>query len=303
MSQASFIAEVSSNHGCDLRRALAFIEAARVAGCSGVKFQQFRIDELFAPEALAHDPKLGRRREWELPVAFNEELAGHAHDLGLLYSSTPFYRRAIAELEPWVDFYKISSYQLLWLDFLREVAATGKPVVLATGMADLHEVAAAVEALAEGGCSRPTLLHCVSLYPTAVEDVGLSAMETMRARFDLPIGWSDHSARPEVIRRAVLRHDASLIEFHLDLDRAGAEFDFGHCWLPEAISAVIEGLEHADPSAEPAIGESVMDGDGRKRPVEGEAHERIWRSDPLDGLRPIRSARPALEPLGVGRQS
>ncbi|MFT5048770.1 MAG: sialic acid synthase SpsE [Chlamydiales bacterium] len=293
MNIPPFIAEVSSNHGCDIQRACAFIDSAARVGCAGVKFQQFRIDELFSSEALAHDPALARRRAWELPMEFNPELAAHAHSLGLQFASTPFYRDAIAELEPWVDFFKVSSYQVLWLDFLREVASTGKPVVLATGMADMNEVDAAVEALAQGGCEAPTLLHCVSLYPTRPEDAGLAAIEAMRARFQVPVGWSDHSADGAVVRRAVERFDAQMVEFHMDLDRAGDEYSFGHCWLPDQIHAVIGSLEAG---ASGVDDRSPMDGDGHKRPLAGEAHERIWRSDPLDGLRPLRAARSELAP-------
>ncbi|MFT4537970.1 MAG: sialic acid synthase SpsE [Planctomycetota bacterium] len=295
MSPASFIAEVSSNHGRDLKRACAFIDAAADAGCAGVKFQQFRIDELFAPEALAADDALGRRRDWELPVEFNAELAACARDRALLYSSTPFYWDAIGELEPHVDFFKISSYQVLWLDFLREVASTGKPVVLATGMADSREVEAAVDALRDGGCAQPTLLHCVSLYPTPAEVAGLKAIESMRSQFGVPIGWSDHSASPEVVERAVRRFGAEMVEFHMDLDSFGDEYHFGHCWLPDSIGRVIAALG-ADPF-KPVADTDPMDGDGRKQPIEAEAHERSWRTDPIDGLRPLSAVRASLTPM------
>lgn len=291
MSSVPFIAEVSSNHGRDLGRATRFIEAAADAGCTGVKFQQFRIDELFAPEALARDPKLRARREWELPESFNADLADAARDCGVQYSSTPFYMDAIGVLEPHVDFFKISSYQVLWLDFLREVARTGKPVVLATGMATAPEVTRAVRALQDGGCARPTLLHCVSLYPTPPEQANLRAIETLRSTYDLPVGWSDHTADPEVVLRAVRRHEASMVEFHMDLDRKGAEYGFGHCWLPSAIQEVITQLEEGTLDAETERrlnAPSEMDGTGNKQPRPDEKEERLWRSDPFDGLRPIR---------------
>ena len=296
MHETPFIAEVSSNHDCDLERSQEFIRAAADAGCDGVKFQQFKIDELFAREALARDPKLGRRREWELPESFNADLAACAREHGLRYSSTPFYRDAIGALAPHVDFFKISSYQVLWLDFLREVAQTRKPVVLATGMATLEEVRRAVEALQDGGCAKPTLLHCVSLYPTAPEDANLGAIATMRSDFDVPVGWSDHSASPDVLLRAVHRYQAAMIEFHMDLDRTGAEYGFGHCWLPAVVSDAIAACrseltsEQRDWIREP----HAIDGSGRKEPCSGEHEERLWRSDPIDGLRPVQAHRTQL---------
>ncbi|MCZ6597828.1 MAG: N-acetylneuraminate synthase family protein, partial [Planctomycetota bacterium] len=113
------VAEVSSNHARDLARCLAFVDAAADAGCDAVKFQQFRIDELFASAALAAHPELGERRDWELPEVFNADLAARAHARGLAFASTPFYRSAVGLLAPLVDFFKVASYQLLWTDLLR----------------------------------------------------------------------------------------------------------------------------------------------------------------------------------------
>ena len=139
-----FIAEVSSNHARDLARAKRFIAAAAEAGADAVKFQLFKVDELFAPEILARSNEHRARKEWELPVKFLPELQRACGEHGLAFSCTPFYLKAVAELEPYVDFYKIASYELLWTDLLKEVGATGKPVVLSTGMSTMPEIRAAV---------------------------------------------------------------------------------------------------------------------------------------------------------------
>ncbi len=287
--ETRFVAEVSSNHGRDLERALAFVDAAAEIGCAAVKFQQFRIRELFAPEALRAAPRLLERERWELPEEFNVELAGRARARGIAFASTPFYRGAVDLLAPHVDFFKLASYQLLWNETLSAVARTGKPVVLATGMATLEEVRAAVECLRAAGCEKLELLHCVSAYPAPVEQANLAAIETLRRTFALPAGWSDHTCDPEVIERAVRRWGASMVEFHLDLDGRGDEYRGGHCWLPGQIAWVIRNLERAVPSelrrTHPA------DGDGRKHPRPIEAEEREWRTDPSDGLRPLLATR------------
>jgi hypothetical protein len=145
MRSPRLVAEVSSNHDASLARALAFVDAAADCGAHAVKFQQFEIERLFAPEALAASPELRARKAWELPAAFNPELAARAHARRLLFASTPFHLGAVDQLAPWVDFFKVASYQVLWLELLRAVARTGRPVVLATGMAELDEVRAAVE--------------------------------------------------------------------------------------------------------------------------------------------------------------
>ncbi len=284
-----FVAEVCSNHQRDLGRALAFVDAAAEAGCAAVKFQQFRVRELFAPEALRANPELLERVAWELPESFNAQLAARARARGIQYASTPFYRAAVDLLAPYVHFFKIASYQLLWSELLGAVARTGKPVVLATGMATLEEVRAGVECLRKNGCKELTLLHCVSAYPTPVSEANLAAIETLRKTFDVPAGWSDHTRDPEVLERAVRRFGASMIEFHLDLDGRGGEYEMGHCWLPGEIAWVIKNLARAVPSdlrrSHPA------DGDGKKEPRAAEAEERQWRTDPSDGLRPLLATR------------
>jgi sialic acid synthase SpsE len=277
----SFVAEVSSNHHRDLERCLKFIRTAAGIGCDAVKFQLFRVRELFAPEALRYDPKLLAREAWELPVEFLPDLTKGCHEAGIQFSCTPFYLEAVGELLPFVDFYKIASYELMWDDLLKACARTGKPVVLSTGMANLSEVDHACSVLRGAGCRDLTLLHCVSAYPTRPEDCNLAAIATLRDACLCPVGWSDHSVEPGVISRAVHRWGASMIEFHLDLEGQGAEFSAGHCWLPEAMREVVRSVRAG----------LRTEGNGAVEPAASEFEEREWRADPSDGLRPLLSTR------------
>lgn len=290
LSKTRFVAEVSSNHHRALERCLEFVDVAADIGCAAVKFQQFRIRELFAPEALRHAPHLLEREAWELPEEFNRELAEHAHGRGIEFASTPFYLDAVELLAPHVDFFKLASYQLLWHDMLTRVGATGKSVVLATGMATLEEVRAAVRVLRAAGCRDLTLLHCVSAYPTLPEDANLAAIDRLR-EFTTHVGWSDHTVSPQVVDRAVRRFAADMVEFHLDLEGEGEEFDGGHCWLPHQISEVITGFEGYASVPD----RHVFDGKGDKEPRECELVERAWRTDPSDGLRPLLETRVGLQ--------
>src|ERR1700722_2027816 len=204
-TQPLFIAEASSNHGRDLARALAFVDAAADCGCDAVKFQLFKIDRMFAPEILALSAKHRARREWELPVAHLAPLAERCKARGIAFSCTPFYLEAVKELRPFVDFYKIASYELLVTPLLEACAETGKPVVLSTGMATLDEIASAAATLKRAGAKDVVLLHCVSAYPTPPQEANLSAMATIREATGCPVGWSDHTRTPSVIERAVHR--------------------------------------------------------------------------------------------------
>ncbi len=276
-----FVAEVSSNHNKDLNRCLRFIDTAVNIGCDAVKFQLFKIDKLFAPEVLAKSEEHNRRRHWELPLEFLPSISDHCKKMGIDFGCTPFYLKAVEELLPYVCFYKIASYELLWDDLLIKCARTGKPMVLSTGMATMEEIAHAVNVLRGNGCEDLTLLHCVSSYPVPSEECNLAVIETIRRRFRCRVGWSDHSSSPAVIYRAVHRWAASFVEFHLDIDGEGEEFSFGHCWLPDDIRVVIQHVKEGFDA----------DGSGIKEPALSELADRDWRRDPSDGLRPLISIR------------
>lgn len=279
----TFVAEVSSNHHSDLDRCLSFIDKAAEIGCGAVKFQLFKIREVFAPEILAKSEEHRRRGAWELPVEFLPTLTDRCHDLGIGFACTPVYLEAVQELLPYVDFYKIGSYELPWVELLNACARTGKPVVLSTGMATLEEVRRAVKVVHDAGCKDLTLLHCISSYPTPPDECNLAAIESLREACHCPVGWSDHSVNPGVIYRSVHHWGATMVEFHMDLEGEGAEFGFGHCWLPGQIQPLIETVQ---------IGLEA-DGDGRKTPAPSELPDREWRTDPSDGLRPSLGAREA----------
>jgi sialic acid synthase SpsE len=276
-----FIAEVSSNHARNLDRCLEFVDAAARIGCDAVKFQLFRIDELFAPEILARSEAHRQRKDWELPTEFLAPIAERCHRRELEFICTPFSLQAVKDLLPYVSHYKIASYELTWPALIEACAKTGKPLILSTGMATSDEIAAAVATFQRAGGKDLTLLHCVSGYPHPCEDANLAAIETLRRAHHCPIGWSDHSARAGVVHRAINRWGASVVEFHLDLDGTGDEFKTGHCWLPEPIARVIAEIRDG----------LRADGTGIKRPMPAEINDRDWRADPSDGLRPFKALR------------
>jgi len=276
-----FIAEVSSNHHRDLQRCLQFIKAAAEIGCDAVKFQLFKIDELFAPEILARSEVHRARRDWELPVSFLPALKQACLEQEIQFSCTPFYLDAVAELAPFADFFKIASYELLWDELLIACAQTGLPVVISSGMATMEEIDHAIEVLQNAGCDDITLLHCVSAYPTPINECNLAVLGTFRARYGVKVGWSDHSVSPVVIQRALHHWRADCIEFHIDLDETGAEYAAGHCWLPQQMAPIIRDFRL----------NSIIDGSAAKQFVASEAADRDWRADPGDGLRPMKAIR------------
>ena len=270
----NFIAEVSSNHSRNLERAIEFINVAADIGCESVKFQLFKIDSLFSPEILRHRKDIAQRKKWELPEEFLEPLSSQCKKRSIKFSCTPFYIEAVEKLLPYVDFYKIASYELLWDELLAACAQTGKPMIVSTGMATIDEIQHAVDVIRNNGCKKLTLLHCTSSYPTPYKEANLSAIQTIRDFTGCEVGWSDHTVEPSVIHRAIHKWEAETIEFHLDLDGQGAEFSAGHCWLPDQIQALITEVNKG----------FIADGHGLKEPVLSEQPDRQWRADPSDGL-------------------
>ncbi len=281
-----FIAEVSSNHNCDINRCLSFIETAAYTGCNAVKFQLFRVEKLFAPEILEKSKEHRDRKKWELPLNFIPDLSSYCREKNLEFSCTPFYLEAVDELEPYVDFYKIASYELLWEDLLVKCAKTNKPVIISTGMSTISEIKKATNILKNNGCNKLTILHCTSAYPTPYFEANLKAIETIRSETGCEVGWSDHTVETSVIYRAINKWGASAIEFHIDLDGSGEEFSTGHCWLPDQIKKVIEDIRKS----------KAIDGDGIKQPSPTESLDRNWRADPKDGMRPLKLLRKNWKP-------
>ena len=133
-----------------------------------------------------------------------------------------------------------------------------------------------------------SILRCISNYPTSLENINLSSIETLRRLVNkkinnkkIDIGWSDHSKNQGVILKSIYKYDAEIIEFHLDLDGRGPEYKGGHCWLPSEIKKVIELSKLSND----------VDGDGKIHYQKSEIDERQWRSDPKDGLRPMKNQR------------
>lgn len=283
--KVNFISEVSSNHNNNINRCFEFIQKSADAGCYGVKFQLFKINSLFAPEILKYSKRHRDRAGWELPIEFLPEISDCCKHNNIKFGCTPFYLSAVDELYPYVDFYKISSYELLWTDLFKKIAETAKPLIFSIGMAVENEVRNAIDMLQNFGAENISILHCNSSYPTPIKDVNLNVMDSLRniaiANPNIKIGWSDHTVSPGVIYRAVHKFGAEIIEFHLDTDGTGKEYQFGHCWLPEQIKNVISEIN---------IG-MAADGNYVIEPSGSEQEERLWRADPSDGLRPLVNTR------------
>ena len=253
--QPYVIAELSGNHNGEIKRALELIDAAADAGADAVKLQTYTADTI----TIDHDGEGfvikgglwdGRRlyelyQEAHTPWAWHEQLFAHAKSRGLHCFSSPFDSTAIDFLETLhAPAYKIASFEIIDLPLIRKAAATRKPLIISTGMANDAEISEAVEAARSAGNGGITLLHCVSGYPTPYEDINLARIKWLADRHDCAIGLSDHTLGIAVPIAAVAL-GAVLIEKHMTLARADGGPDSAFSLEPAEMKQMIDGVRVA----------------------------------------------------------
>jgi sialic acid synthase SpsE len=241
------LAEIASAHQGDPSRALALARGAKEAGASGIKLQLFRASELIAP----NDPRMETFLQIELPLAEWERLLDEVVMLGIPVIADVFDRPSLTLGESrGVHAYKIHSTDMENPDFVREVAATGKPLLLSTGGCGLDDVEAAVDGARAEGNERVMLLHGVQNFPTRIDDTHLRFIGTLKETFGLPVGFLDHvdggSPTALVLPALALAFGADLIEKHVTLDRAAKGFDYESALEPETFGQMVEMLRDAE---------------------------------------------------------
>lgn len=270
------IAEAGSNHNGSLARARELVEVAAAAGADAVKFQTFKAAKLYPKSAGTSDylgdptPIYDIIAKMEMPASWLAELAELANSLGLCFISSPFHEDAVALLDPYVDAFKIASYELTHAPLLRAVAARNKPVLLSTGASTLDEVARAVVTLRDAGCDRLALMQCTASYPTPPEAVHARAMVTLADRFGAPAGLSDHSRDPVLAPTVAVALGATLIEKHFTLSNALPGPDHRFAVEPSELAALVAAVR----GAEAVLGSAARDPD----PIEAELRAFARRS-------------------------
>lgn len=260
------VAELSGNHNGSLDTALAIVDAVADAGAHALKLQTYTPDtitvnvdgpafRLSSRHALwAGENLYELYRRAHTPYDWHEVLFERARGRGLTVFSAPFDPSAVALLEELgAPAYKIASSELVDLPLIRLVAATGKPVILSTGMATLGEIDAAVRAARGAGCTQLAVLACTAAYPAPESEVNLRRLPVLAAATGAVVGLSDHTPGLGVALAAVAL-GASIIEKHVTLDRAHGGVDAAFSLQPEELA----GLVHETRRAHAALGEPTF---------------------------------------------
>jgi pseudaminic acid synthase len=245
------IAEMSGNHNQSLDRALAVVEAAAAAGAHALKLQTYTaetmtldLDEgdfrISNPESPWAGQSLYRLYERAAtPWEWHEPIFDRARQLGLIPFSTPFDETAVDFLETLdVPCYKIASFENTDLPLIRKAAATGKPVLISTGMATAIEIGEAVEAARAVGCTELILLKCTSSYPASPENTNIVTIPNLRDLFGCEVGLSDHTLGIGVAVASVAL-GATVIEKHFTLRRSDGGVDSAFSMEPEEMMQLV----------------------------------------------------------------
>jgi N-acetylneuraminate synthase len=249
------IAEMSGNHNGDIGRAFRILEMARDAGADAVKLQTYRADTItidhHGPEFIVEGGLWDGRRLYELyeeahtPWEWHAPIFAKARELGITVFSAPFDPTAIDLLESLdAPAYKIASAEIVDLPLIRRVAATGKPLIISTGMASWSEIEEAVAAARSGGAKEIVVLHCVSAYPTPPEEANLSTIADLARRLGVSTGLSDHTMDTTVATIAV-GLGADVIEKHVTLARADGGVDSAFSLEPQELARLVQDVRMA----------------------------------------------------------
>jgi N-acetylneuraminate synthase len=269
------IAEAGSNHNGSFEQARRLIDVAAAAGADAVKFQLFRASRMYVRTAGRSDYlKLDRPiydviADMEMPYEWLPELAGHCRARGVTFLASVFDEESADRLDPYVDAFKIASYEMTHVSLVRYVAEKGKPLIVSTGTATLDEVAATVDVMRKREVPF-VLMQCTAAYPAPLEALNIRAIVTMKREFGVPVGLSDHSRDPLVGPLAAVALGADALEKHFTLSNELPGPDHRFAVEPAELRLLVEKVR----ATEVALGS----GEKLVQPVEEELRAFARRS-------------------------
>lgn len=313
------IAEAGVNHNGDINLAKKLVDMAKDCGADAIKFQTFKAEEstgVCAEKALyqkendkTEESQLEMIKKLELPFDDFEKIQNYCNEKNITFVSTPDGIESLNYLIYLdVPFIKVGSTEVTNFKFLKEIGKKNKPIILSTGMSTLGEIEKALEVIYSTGNKNVKLMHCTSDYPTAVEDVNLRAMITMKNAFKIPVGLSDHTLGFEAAVASTTL-GSKFVEKHITLDRNMKGPDHKASMPPQEFKEYVEHIRNTE----------KLLGNGIKRPTEKEKNimnqarrsilavkdlpkGTILKSEMLTYKRPGYGIKPELAYILIGRE-
>lgn len=256
MSKVFIIAEAGVNHNGSIEIAKKLIDEAAKCGVDAVKFQSFKAKNLVTKVAKQADyQKENMKKEvsqyemlkaLELSYDDHIELINYSKEKGIMFLSSPFDLESIDMLmELGIEMFKVPSGEIENVPYLKKIAKTGKKVILSTGMSNLSDIEFALDILREAGAKDISVLHCNTDYPTKMEEVNLTAMNTIGNAFLVEIGYSDHTKGIEIPIAAVAL-GAKIIEKHFTLDKNMEGPDHKASLEPDELKAMVDSIRNVE---------------------------------------------------------
>lgn len=249
------IAEMSGNHNGDINRAFDLMSTAKCRGADAIKLQTYTADtmtiDVDLPDFRINGGLWGGRNLYDLyqeaqtPWDWHAPLFAKGRELDITVFSTPFDETAVELLEGLgAPAYKIASFELVDLELIRCIAATGKPTIMSTGMGTPDEIGEAVQTFRDAGGKDLVMLHCVSGYPSPADQSNLRRIPQLSEKYGCPVGLSDHTLGIEVAIAATSL-GACVIEKHVTLARADGGPDAAFSLEPHELESLVRGVATA----------------------------------------------------------
>lgn len=302
-SKVFIIAEAGSNwkagsHAEDLRRAKKLIHAAAINGANAVKFQTFRANTVYVPDAGNSNylKKSGSKKNinkifegLEMPYEMLTELSEFCAKEGIEFMSSAFSVSDANAINKYVKIHKVASYEINHIRLLEYLARTKKPIILSTGASNYDEIDFAVNLLKKQRVKYYALLQCTAKYPAPPESLNLLTIPQMESRYKVPIGFSDHSLDPVVGPLVAVALGARIIEKHFTLDRGLSGPDHKFALIPSELKMMVDSIR---------IAEKTL-GDGKKRVLGVEKELRDFAVRKVQAIKDIKKGEALLERVNI----
>ncbi|OGM96136.1 MAG: pseudaminic acid synthase [Candidatus Yanofskybacteria bacterium RIFCSPHIGHO2_02_FULL_38_22b] len=265
------IAEISANHGHDIKKAYKIIDATAKAGVDAIKLQTYTPDTITINsnkeyfQIKVNDAWKGQTlydlyRKAYMPWGWQPKLKKYAESRGLICFSTPFDNTAVDFLEKInMSIYKVASFEVVDIPLLKKIGQTKKPVIISRGMSSLPELKLAIKTLKENGCPSVAILHCISSYPAEYKEMNLKTIPDLIKKFRTVVGISDHSPGVTVPISSVAL-GASIIEKHIILSRKEGGPDAAFSLEPDEFKNLVNSVRNTESAlGNPSYGAGVKE--------------------------------------------